>query len=96
MGSLGWVSEFFEVRAQVDRGLTTVDHLTGYYVQLKTWGVTDTLLFSSLYRPVGKPVSHHVVTRPTFSSSSFLDHHTGHPARYDARILLYECIFDTL
>jgi hypothetical protein len=23
-GSLGWVSEFFEVRAQVDRGLTTV------------------------------------------------------------------------
>jgi hypothetical protein len=30
MGSLGWVSEFFEVRAQVDRGLTTVDHLTGY------------------------------------------------------------------
>jgi hypothetical protein len=31
IGSLGWVSEFFEVRAQVDRGLTTVDHLTGYY-----------------------------------------------------------------
>jgi hypothetical protein len=35
---------------------------------------------------IGKPVSHHVVTRPTFSS--FLDHHTGHPARHDARILL--------
>jgi hypothetical protein len=31
LGSLGWVSEFFEVRAQVDRGLTTADHLTGYY-----------------------------------------------------------------
>jgi hypothetical protein len=29
LGSLGWVSEFFEVRAQVDHGLTTVDPLTG-------------------------------------------------------------------
>jgi hypothetical protein len=27
--------------------------------------------FSSSYRPVGKPVSHHVVTRPTFSSLLF-------------------------
>jgi hypothetical protein len=45
--------------------------------------VFDALLFSSSYRPVGKPVSHHVVTRPTF-----LDHHTGHSARHDARILL--------
>jgi hypothetical protein len=26
----------------------------------------------------------------------FLDYHTGHPARHDARILLYECIFDAL
>jgi hypothetical protein len=26
----------------------------------------------------------------------FLDHHIGHPARHDARILLYECIFDAL
>jgi hypothetical protein len=25
---------------------------------------------------------------------SFLDHHTGHPACHDARILLYECILD--
>jgi hypothetical protein len=50
--------------------------------------VFDALLFSSSYRPVGKPVSHHVVTRPTFFSSSFLDHHTGHLARHDARILL--------
>jgi hypothetical protein len=50
--------------------------------------VFDALLFSSSYRSVGKPVSHHVVTRPTFSSFSFLDHHTGHPARHDARILL--------
>jgi hypothetical protein len=26
----------------------------------------------------------------------FLDHHIGHPAHHDARILLYECIFDAL
>jgi hypothetical protein len=26
----------------------------------------------------------------------FLDHHTGHPTRHDAQILLYECIFDAL
>jgi hypothetical protein len=32
--------------------------------------VLDALLFSSSYRPVGKPVSHHVVTQPTFSSLS--------------------------
>jgi hypothetical protein len=29
LGSLGGVSEFFGVRAQVDLGLTSVDHLTG-------------------------------------------------------------------
>jgi hypothetical protein len=53
-------------------------------------------LISSSHRPVGKSVSHHVITRPTFSSLSFLDHHTSHPARHDARILLYECVLDTL
>jgi hypothetical protein len=58
--------------------------------------VFDALLFSSSYRPVGKPFSHHVVTRPTLSSFSFLDHHIRHPAHHDARILLYECILDTL
>jgi hypothetical protein len=26
----------------------------------------------------------------------FSDHHTGHRARHDAQILLYECIFDAL
>jgi hypothetical protein len=26
----------------------------------------------------------------------FLDHHTSHPAHHNARILLYECIFDAL
>jgi hypothetical protein len=30
--------------------------------------VFDALLFSSSYRPVGKPVSHHVVTLSIFSS----------------------------
>jgi hypothetical protein len=30
--------------------------------------VFDALLFSSSYQPVGKPVSHHVITRPAFSS----------------------------
>jgi hypothetical protein len=58
--------------------------------------VFDALLISSSYRPVGKPVSHHVITRPTFSSLLFLDHHTGHPAYHDARTLLYECILDAL
>jgi hypothetical protein len=33
--------------------------------------VFDALLFSSSYRLVGKPVSHHVFTRPTFSSLLF-------------------------
>jgi hypothetical protein len=27
---------------------------------------------------------------------SFLDHHTDHPTRHDAQILIYECIFDAL
>ena len=29
-------------------------------------------------------------------SFSFLDHQTGHAARFNARELLYECIFDAL
>jgi hypothetical protein len=40
--------------------------------------VFNALLFPSSYRPVEKPVSHHVVTQSTFSSLSILDHHTGH------------------
>jgi hypothetical protein len=31
-----------------------------------------------------------------FFTFLLLDHHSGHPARHDARILLYECIFDAL
>jgi hypothetical protein len=76
------------------------EHQTSHAVCLNARGllcecVFDALLFSSSYRPIGKPVSHHVVTRPT-SSSLFLDPHTDHPASYDAWILLYECILDAL
>jgi hypothetical protein len=76
-----------------------LEHQTSHVVCFNARGllyecVFDALLFSSLYRPVEEPVSHHVftrptfITRPTFSSSSFLDHHIGRPARHDARILL--------
>jgi hypothetical protein len=40
--------------------------------------------------------SSHLFSTNFFFTSSFLDHHTGHPACHDARILLYECIFDAL
>jgi hypothetical protein len=40
--------------------------------------------------------SSHRYSTYSFFSSSPLDHHTGHPARHDARILLYECILDAL
>jgi hypothetical protein len=70
-----------------------LEHQTSHVVCFNARGllyecVFDALLFSSLYRPVGKPVSHHIVTQPTFSSSYFLDHHTNHLARHDAQILL--------
>jgi hypothetical protein len=70
-----------------------LEHQTSHNVCFNAPGllyecVFDALLFSSSYRPVEKPVSYHVATRPTFFSFSFLDHHTSHPARYDARILL--------
>jgi hypothetical protein len=76
------------------------EHQTSHAACFNTQGllykcVVDTLLFSLSYQPIGKSVSHPIVTRPTFSSS-FLDHHTGYPARYDARILLYECIITAL
>jgi hypothetical protein len=49
------------------------EHQTSHAVCFNARGllykcVFDALLFSSSYRPVGKPVSHHVVTRPTFPS----------------------------
>jgi hypothetical protein len=73
--------------------LLFLEHQTSHVVCFNARGllyecVFDALLFSSSYRPDGKPISHHVVTRPTFSSLLFLDHHTGHPARHDAQILL--------
>jgi hypothetical protein len=59
--------------------------------------VFDALMFSSSYRPVGKP---HFSSRRyliyIFLFFPSLDHHIGHPALHDARILLYECIFDAL
>jgi hypothetical protein len=52
------------------------EHQTSHVVCFNAQGllyecVFDALLFSSLYRPVGKSVSHHVVTRPIFSSLLF-------------------------
>jgi hypothetical protein len=49
------------------------EHQTSHAVSFNARGllykcVFDALLFSSSYRPVGKPVSYHVVTRPTFPS----------------------------
>jgi hypothetical protein len=32
----------------------------------------------------------------TYFFSIFLDRHTGHPARHDVQILLYECVLDAL
>jgi hypothetical protein len=57
--------------------------------------VFDAILFSSSYRPVGIPVSHHVVTRPTFSYFFF-----GSSYRPSCPPLCsdttYECIFNAL
>jgi hypothetical protein len=47
------------------------------------------------YGPVGKRVSHQIVTQPIFFFS-FLDHHIVHPTYSDVRILLYECVLDAL
>jgi hypothetical protein len=38
MGSLGWVSEFFEVRTHVDRVLTTVDYFDRLLMLIKNLG----------------------------------------------------------
>jgi hypothetical protein len=53
--------------------LIFLEHQTSHAVCFNGRGllyecVFDTLLFSLSYRPIGKPISHHVVTRPTFSS----------------------------
>jgi hypothetical protein len=52
--------------------------------------VFDVLLFSSSYRPVGEPVSHHVITQPTFSSLLFFgsSYWPSCPPRYSNTTLL--------
>jgi hypothetical protein len=45
---------------------------------------------------LGNPFPIMSVTDLLFLLFSFLDHHTGHLACHDARILLYECILDAL
>jgi hypothetical protein len=95
-----WVSLHFVWSRPWLNFLLVLEHQTSHAVCFNAQGllyecVFDALLFSSSYRPVGKPISHHVVTQPTLSPY-FLDHHAGHPARHDARILLYEFIFDAL
>jgi hypothetical protein len=50
--------------------LLFLEHQTSHAAYFNARGllyecVFDALLFSSSYRPVGKPVSHHIVTRPT-------------------------------
>jgi hypothetical protein len=92
LGDLG-VSTLRSIETMTQFFFSFLEHQTSHVVCFNARGllyecVFDSLLFSLSYRPVGKPVSHHIVTRPTFFSSSFLDHHTGHPARHDARILL--------
>jgi hypothetical protein len=72
--------------------LLFLEHQTSHAVCFNARGllyecVFDALLFSSSYRPVGKPVSHHVVTRLTFSS--FLLLWTIIPAILPAMMLGY-------
>jgi hypothetical protein len=95
-----WVSLHFVLSRSCLSFFFSYEHQTSHDACFNALGllyecVFDSLLFSSSYRPVGKPVSHYVTTRLTFSSS-LLDHHTCHLARHDARILLYECILDDL
>jgi hypothetical protein len=52
------------------------EHQTSHAVYFNAQGllyecIFDALLFSSSYRPIGKPVSHHIATRPIFSSLLF-------------------------
>jgi hypothetical protein len=54
--------------------------------------------YSTSASPTPSWFPHHtdLLGNSTYFFFSFLDHHTGHPARHDARILLYECILDAL
>ena len=46
--------------------------------------------------PGGLGVSTTDYSRPRPSFLLFFDHQTGHAARFNARGLLYECVFDVL
>jgi hypothetical protein len=72
--------------------LSFLEHQTRHVVCFNARGllyecVFDALLFSSSYRPVGKSVSHHVVTRPIFLFSSLF--RTIIPAILPAMMLGY-------
>jgi hypothetical protein len=71
LGDLG-VSTLRLIKTMIPFFFSFLEHQTSHVVCFNARGllyecVFDALLFSSSYRPVGKPVSHHVVTRPTFS-----------------------------
>jgi hypothetical protein len=94
-----------------DSGFISFEHQTSHAACFNARGlvyecVFDALLFSSSYRPIGKHVSHHVVTQPTFFLFFFFRPTYRHPAHHDARILLmsaslmasefFHCRFDLL
>jgi hypothetical protein len=71
-----WVSLHFVRSRPCLSFFSLFDHQTSHATCFNARGllyecVFDALLFSSSYRPVGKLVSHHVITRPTFSSFFF-------------------------
>jgi hypothetical protein len=73
LGDLG-VSSLRSIRTMTQ--FSSFEHQTNHVVCFNARGLLykclfDTLLFSSSYRPVGKSVSHHVATRPIFSSLLF-------------------------
>jgi hypothetical protein len=57
---------------------------------------TSALLFFYRTDLLGNPFLITSLLDLLFLLFSFLDHHIAHPARHDAQILLYECIFDAL
>jgi hypothetical protein len=73
LGDLG-VSTLRSIKTMTQ--FSSLEHHTDHHARHNSRGllyecVFDALLFSSSYRPVGKPVSDHVATRPTFFFSSF-------------------------
>jgi hypothetical protein len=58
--------------------------------------VFDTLLFFSSYRPVGKPISHHVLTQPSFFLLFFFGPSYRPSCLPRCSDTTHECIFDAL